>query len=446
MRHRTSRARLFWMLPALLLLVGLTACGGKGGPSGAKAAATATPTAPTATPSPSVPTPQPPPYAFPAFWRSNGPIPGDVGGFAFSRVDPRTGYVCASVPSQPGAYPQPQAARLSGPAPLYVTHDDGATWAPVGAPESGPVPTGPCFVAAGGTSTSDVLLYDSAGLSHSADGGATWSSIPLPSVPNTPTTVGFAGDYTAAGSTHIVVALAVQGEGQLPDPNYATDDGGKTWKPIAASLTAGGQTLQPGFLLWMNGAGLIVPASAGPGGAYPRGSQAPATYYFRSTDGGTTWAPLTMPDTTADQLVFGLAADGHTEYAFCMTIGRQNGTAVRIPYFSADGGAHWRQLPGFVGVANGYPDPYQIYASQMAVLPDGSVVAGTLHNLASGGVGDSGYFRLRTGDANPGWQPLASSWQISQPYGVSLSAGGVRLWVLQATAQGANNLVSLDLS
>ncbi|HEX6797828.1 MAG TPA: hypothetical protein VF116_08970, partial [Ktedonobacterales bacterium] len=65
MPHRTSRARLFWMLPALLLLVGLTACGGKGGPSGAKAAATATPTAPTATPSPSVPTPQPPPYAFP---------------------------------------------------------------------------------------------------------------------------------------------------------------------------------------------------------------------------------------------------------------------------------------------------------------------------------------------------------------------------------------------
>lgn len=446
MRQCTHRARLIGMLPALLLLAGLAACGGQNGASAAKAVKTATRTAPTATPTANVPTPQPPPYAFPSSWRSNGPIPGDVGGFTFSHVDPHTGYVCASVPSQPGAYPQPQGDRLSGPAPLYVTHDSGATWTPLGAPESGTVPSGPCLVAAGGTSASDVLLYDSAGLFHSTDGGTTWVSVPLPTVPSTPTTVGFAGDYTAGGATRIVVALAVEGEGQLPNPNYVTYDGGKTWMPIGAGLTAGGQALQPGFVLWMNGAELIMPTSAGPSGAYPHGSQGPANYYFRSTDGGASWAPLPMPAASADQVVFGLSGDGHTEYAFCMVLGKQNGTTVRTPYFSADGGAHWRQLPSFAGVESGYPDPYQIYASQMAVLPDGSVVAGTTHNLANGGIGDSGYFRLRPGDANPSWQPLASSWQISQPYSNTLTTGGIRVWALRTAAQGTGSLVALDLS
>lgn len=412
------------------------------------ARATATPTYPP------VPTPVPPPYSFPRTWQVAPGAPSHAGSLAFASWAPRTGYVCALAPE----------ATSSKVPVFYRTTDGGQSWTPANVASVTQVVD--CQLSLDQSDAADVFLMvstpDNQGhrvqqLYRSRDGGGTWKQLSTVQDPAYP----LSRDNVAVAGTRLIAVVSVAGEGRIPDPLYASDDGGTSWHTIGQSILQ--QNLQIDGLIAAVGTRLIVSASTPCQGCAPlnaplvgdRGgtmlganvaaSSVAPTYYFSSVDGGTTWNKMSLPSDYINWMTFTRSADGSHVYGTGVEQDFNVQPSRQIPLLSADGGSSWRKLPTLENVEGGYVDATQVYF--LTAATDGSVLVPTLHTFAgNGGNSDAGIFRLRPG-AGESWQPLVSGWNIQFLQTVSTSSGGTRVWAVQNDPEslGGGTVVYIDL-
>ncbi|MGH2485313.1 MAG: hypothetical protein ACRDHE_04800 [Ktedonobacterales bacterium] len=481
MGDQPTWARVRSVASLLMLAALLAGCGQSAAANGgtlAKATATTTTrasatttTRASATPTPTVavaPTPVRP-YTFPAQWRrATGFDTGGVdivshhiGSVVFSPTTPAIGYACAVTTSNPAAArPHAEAPThpLSGTPTLFKTTNGGATWTAQGIPFS---QSATCQLYMDQSDANDVVAAvgsDPSGaasaltLYRTTDGATFWNPMTLPTATGWSLTLG----TLIVAPSRLIAFMGQQGEGRLPTPLYASDDGGASWQPIGQSILTQHLYLDQ---LWTMGATLVVATDAGCQGpcgtARPRGAgngasaltqpfagQPPTpTVFFTSADDGATWTSMSIPNGNYGTLVFMRAASGSNYYGVALSADMGNQGLSATAYYTADSGATWTALPSLAGVANGYLDPSTIGQHGLAVTPDGSVIAGALHLSADGGA-----FRIQPSDAAPAWQPLVAldqlgSWQIVA------TGSGARAWGItspsQATQGGA--LLYFDL-
>jgi hypothetical protein len=440
---------------ALVALLALAACGGttrtgalrpRAG-SGPVASATTSGGQTNGTPVP-YPTTVPPPYAFPKTWQvpaSGAPTQvTPYQGWVFAPSSPRVGYACNTV----------QTAGQASASSFYATHDGGQTWQALGQPQipTGSTPAGEVSVFVDTANAQDVFVkqdvsYPESGASvptvwRSLDGGATWHQLAsVPILPQGPSTVNGLGVL----GTRIVVAMSIQGEGTLDNDLYASDDGGATWHQFAVSLPS--RVL--GFVILGNSVIVqtIPPAVAAadrrptarsgpsltrPGSllSAPGSSGGPPPVYFRSDDGGNTWAKVSVP---GGMPVFTLAAAGTAYFGVSVAEPQSPGAPV-VAYWSQDSGATWKALPTLQGVEGGWLDPTSL-GLNLVVAPDGTVLTDTRHPTNPPAYqSDAGLFVLNAASATAVWQPLAPS-ADNQMQAVR-TASGVRVWTVQASSGG----------
>lgn len=412
------------------------------------------------------------PYSFPAQWQPANGFQSDgsdnvahhIGSVVFSPSAPATGYACAVSTTTPQAArshsAQPVLPHSSLPT-LFKTLDGGATWSAVGIPFSQGVTCQLTIDAVDANDVAAVVGSDQSGSTstlsvyRTTNGGTFWNPLTLPSAQ------GYTMSLMTLVVTHtrLVAFMGLQGEGRLPTPLYASDDGGQSWQAIGQSVMSQNLLLDQ---LWTMGSSLILatdPGCQGPcGTSLPLSGQGSVrlarslaggppqtTTLFRSDDNGATWSKMASPGGLLQSLQFIRAANssGYVGVALFSLAGA-NGYTPTL-YYSADSGATWNALPSFQGVENGYVDPGSLDQHGIAVAPDGSVVAGALHLTSNGGT-DAGAFRIHPSSASPEWQPLVSLYAIDS-WQIVATSGGARAWGMsppsQATAGGALQYVDL---
>ena len=441
------------LIPLVVALT-LAACG-QASAGGHTSAPTATIAHATATPTyPPMPTPVPPPYSFPKSWEAAPGTPSHVGSLVFAAGAPQTGYVCVLAP---------EAASSRVPV-FYRTTDGGQSW--ISATVAPVTQVVGCELSLDQSDAADVFLMvstlDSQGhsvqqLYRSRDGGGTWKQLSTVQDPAYPLLI----DNIAVAGTRLIAFVSVAGEGRVPDPLYASDDGGTSWHTIGQSILQ--QNLQIDGLIWTASPRLIVstnppcqgcgpldaPLTRDRGGAtldtYVAASSAAPTYYFSSVDGGTTWSKMSLPSDYINWMSYTRSADGSHAYGTGVDQDLSVQPFRQIPLFSSDGGSSWRKLPMLENLEGGYVDANFVYGLMPST--DGSVLIPTVHTLAgNGGDSDAGIFRLRPG-AGESWQPLVSGWNIQFLQTVSTTSGGTRVWAVRndPESQGGGSVVYIDL-
>lgn len=393
----------------------LASCGAQRGANAAKGASS-TAGVPSPTAASLFPTPLPLPYSFPVAWSPASGAPRHVSRVVFAPSSSQVGYLCVGGPSPNTSVPTPTPTPAISVPVFYATHDGGQTWIPTG-PTPFLMPAGPpCGVYIDPADPSDVFVALDK-IWRSRDGGATWHQLAPIDVPGWSITVG----QLALVGTRLLAIVYINGEGSLPNPFYASDDGGSTWHQIGQSIIA--QGLQIGQLTTMGDTVYVsatsicgvcsasIPASGRVAMAahIPLSSNPSSMFYFRSTDDGNTWTKANVPGLLP---VFIQAAGGGAYYGVSIKT-----TSPATAYFSRDSGATWIALPTFAGVENGYLDPNTLQWAFPIVTPDGRVLVDT---------GNTGIFVLRPGDPTPAWHAFAlGGMQVIQPVSSGASA---RLW------------------
>lgn len=448
-------ARWIASLVMLALIALLAACGQTSttSASGAKAQASQTPT----TRETPTPTDVPLPYSFPKKWLP-GPdgadlpqYPALVGSFVFSQSSPRTGYLCVvsgeAVDDSPATPPF-----------ISVTSDGGQTWeqasdstsrakssCQIRSDQSNPKDI---FVAAGKLSTAagpEIPLF------RSQDGGVTWKTINQPTITGDTTYI----EGLAVFQSRLIVMLGIDGEAAPTTSTlFTSDNGGQTWQVV--NLTVNGKTMQIGGQMWFDGRALFIEAgtplcsqacgalNASPDVqqgrhqlSQPLSSQPPQPNdYFKSTDGARTWSQLQTPASNLSNFSLARSSDGSATYVIAEApSGTSSQSATNtMGYYSKDGGTSWTQLPTFAGVESGYLDANSFGASGCFILPDGSVMATSLHTTGADAGVDPGVFLIRPSDPTSTWQPLIRSVNAHTVQPVATSTG-VRVWGLTTTPE-----------
>jgi hypothetical protein len=283
--------------------------------------------------------------------------------------------------ARPGGFAasSPSTWELPGPAGLYVTTDSGLHWHLTSSALSLPALVGSSFASGEMGIGLTNSVSGTAGL-RTLDGGRTWQAVHLPAanggagVPLSPevpfSTVDFATpsdgwaggadgvEATTDGGTHWAAQLttsspveelsfadAAQGWALTADRLAATYDGGRHWSYLAETPLGAFNSVQlvaPGL-----GVGVVCGDEGG-------------TRVVVTRDGGTTWAPLPVPDVNdlacgpaglsagpANGLCFGTP---ETVWAVLRGATGPSGTIER----STDGGARWAP------VATSTPEPTQL--------------------------------------------------------------------------------------
>ncbi|HEX5546768.1 MAG TPA: hypothetical protein VFX24_05110 [Ktedonobacterales bacterium] len=458
---RRHRARGLASAALLALMTLLAACGQTTTTTTNGAAAglqsLKTPSATSGTPSP---TAIPLPYTFPKQWLpapDSADLPPQIGGLAFSVSSPQTGYVCGTASTS-------SSANNSSATPPFVaaTSNGGQTWRTVAGSTARAKSVCNLFIDQNNANDVFAVAGDQSGhqpLYRSQDGGVTWKPINQPTATGMNTSV----LQVAVVGSRLIALIAVNGEGNLSQPLFASGDGGMSWQPI--DLVVNGASLQISGQLWFDGSALVIEAapSCAQGCGYmlplsnrhtattllgePLSSQPPTPNdYYQSTDGGRTWSPFTTPVRNLSNLTFTRSADGSTTYALGTALAVPNQpAATSVAFYSTDGGAHWRQLPTLAGVENGYLDPGSLGALGAFVFPDGSVATTAFHGSGLNNDSDAGTFLLRPGDATPAWHPLilrvdGNFWQTVP------TATGVRVWQVRMLSDNSGGqLMYFDL-
>ena len=409
------RALSHWMLAGMVAMsLFLASCGAQ---RGANAAKGANPTAGAASPTAAslFPTPIPLPYSFPVAWSPASGAPRHVSRVVFAPSSSQIGYLCVGGPSPNTSAPTPTPTPAISVPVFYATQDGGQTWIPASHTPFTMPAGGPCGLLVDPTDPADVFVTLDK-VWRSRDGGATWHQLTPIDVSGWHIIIG----QLALVGTRLLAIVYINGEGSLPDPFYASDDGGATWHQIGQSIIAQqlaiGQLTTMGDTVYVSATPICacsgsIPASGRVAMAVhiPLSSNPSSMLYFRSTDGGTTWTQVSVPGQLP---VFIQAAGGGAYYGVSIKT-----TSPATAYFSRDSGATWTALPTFAGVENGYLDPNTLQWSIPTVTSDGRVVVDT---------GNTGIFVLRPGDPTPAWHAFAlGGMQVIQPVS---SGAGVRLW------------------
>ncbi len=264
------------------------------------------------------------------------------------------------------------AENSRGQEPLWVSHDDGATWrqAPIAANvvDASAIGLNVWALTTTCSSTATVPLGTCAmTVDESQDGGTTWSPVLVQSAQQLPSDAALQVPLELARITraraYVLSVTSDIGMGLPPTREIAyTDDSGATWSqrsvPCAGDFDQGAELAASATNdLW------LLCGSIASGGSQPKD-------LFRSLDGGENWIPIatatnslriTSPTVTIPTAPLPLAG-----YIAPLTIGHRNLAVVspstawlfpsRAPLFkTSDGGAQWDPVTnvGEAGFASG---------------------------------------------------------------------------------------------
>lgn len=184
---------------------------------------------------------------------------------------------------------------------IRTSTDGGATWVS----QSGSGSRNWLSLAASADGSKLVAGEEGGNIYTSSDGGVTWVARP--------------GAGVKAWRS---VAMSPDGQQIAAAPNngssniQVSNDGGVTW----SAKTAAGSTAWAGVVISANGQKILASSQS---------------YLALSSDGGTSWATVSIPEVSGRPVGLGVSDDGQTLW-------------VAMPYaplwFSTDGGATWRQM------------------------------------------------------------------------------------------------------
>ena len=254
---------------------------------------------------------------------------------------------------------------------------------------------------------------------HTADAGATWTS----SEPIDASALGVS-DFFAPSDLHFVDArtgwfLAHLGVGMNHDyiAIYQTTDGGATWAPVFGPQSDGPQSCGKTGMRFVDARnGWLTGDCQG---------VAPGLFLYRTTDGGATWALVSLPapDSAADLFTRDDAGCGTNSLTFfdalsaklavaCLILSTDPIETVAFVYTTTDGGESWTASPApsrgqsFLDAQLGWSLPLTFGFSNppfaLAHTTDGGATWSTMAMVAW-------YGQLDFIDANNGWAVANSS-------------------------------------
>jgi hypothetical protein len=411
---------------------------------------------PTPTAAQLTPTPKP----LSGSWHTASDTPAPAVGMQFAKSAPQTGYACAYVNVGDGSAPTSSSKWL------YKTTDGGMTWRPMEGLTPPNLASTSCQVFIDANNANDVfvqLVCDSAGpapcasLWRSPDGGATWRQLSMPQLPWGWTNIAVVGsrivglgtdDYPSRSPYGPICTTdpAATGLHQLNDL-FASDDDGKTWKQIGQPLIAQGLSIVPG-----GEDGFTTGPSSGPGllsfgaalfvrtfcFAGHSGHWRSQQTYWKSGDGGETWAKLPTPD--SDMYLTPSATGG----AYGVAISSIITTSPPVILYSRDSGTSWSSLPSLDSI----PLPPQIKKDApgcvttcytfyggpirplVIALPDGSVLVQFHVEDARTNASLDAFYAIDPLSPHPAWSRFA-------PAGIgSATVAPLSGWTLAGTKQG----------
>lgn len=183
-------------------------------------------------------------------------------------------------------------------------------------------------------SNSDVILATSNGILRSTDEGVTWT-IELSSVTTYDLEKGTDGTLFAGASS-----------GRI----YKSTDNGDTWTNITPGIVSGGYRVEIGLAPSTSGASQVLYAVAEGATTHQ--------WFIKSTNGGTSWSSLTVPNFSGDQGWYDLIVQVHPTNSSIVVAGGTN--FIR----TTNGGTNW--TTNSYG-AFGHPDMHQIVFRPNAV-------------------------------------------------------------------------------
>jgi hypothetical protein len=277
---------------------------------------------------------------------------------------------------------------------------------------------------------------------RSRDGGASWQKLGM--VQGVKEPLGWSNLAMVDG--RLIGSVQINGEGNVQNPLYVSDDGGLTWQPLANSVARQGYSFSEFaatdsiiFISGIQGVGSAGLRSGEPPERDPlstpwhllplrrfSGNPQP-TLYWRSVDGGVSWSRITLPG-GLPLLVRSSAGSG---YYGLSSASQQTGDVNGSPIYDTtywwsagigSGTASWTRLPALSGIEHGYV----IAGSSIAALaPDGTVFVAAQHDVESYG-DDAGVFLLHPGIPSGTWQPVVAG-RVQYWQAVVISPG-LRLW------------------
>ena len=348
-------------------------------------------------------------------WRQIGP-------FRAGRVTGVTG-----VPGQPAIYYMGTAGGGA-----WKTTDGGMVWKPIfdkqrvasiGAIAVAPSNTNIVYIGTGDVSNVGASVNQGNGMWKSTDAGETWQHIGLEDSRH------IAAIWVDPKNADTVFAAAL---GHTFSPNqergiFKTTDGGKIWRKVlykddktgAVDVAFAPDNPQIGFAtLWYHYVNPDTPFAGllGTGGAG----------VYKTTDGGETWQPVTIPQFAKAHLGrMGVAVAPGGQRVFLIVSERKEGGLYR----SDDGGATWQRITKDERVqGNGY-------FSRVFLDPHNSdivyVAQTSLYRSADGGVTFDSYKGAPGGDDNHAlWiDPTNSDYMImGSDQGATISMDGGKSW------------------
>ncbi|HKW21755.1 MAG TPA: hypothetical protein VJO13_10295, partial [Ktedonobacterales bacterium] len=322
---------------------------------------------------------------------------------AVAPSDGRTAYACA----QPNA--DPPATQPRG----WVTHNGGATWSTLPLPQV----TGWCSMVVDEVDPRDLLLGISqdppAGGStipdryyRSTNGGTTWQRIS-----------GLDGSVVYQFATYGSAVYALRVENPLSDTAtaelQASTDGMATWHAVDGAIRSGRTSVGQFWLNPYNG--MLLATNVPPSTATTTSS----TVVWRSGDGGAHWSDLKAPAYGFTSVIVQPPQANHA-WVICVSDFTASPTTApgNLLYCGDDSSQGWHDMTGLdIGDATATPH-------YVALTSDGALLAIT---MATTGAGATTYnvYRLPSG-ANR-WQALGPTPEFSLLYAPTADGDGM-LW------------------
>jgi hypothetical protein len=265
---------------------------------------------------------------------------------------------------------------------VFKSTDGGATWSATGLVHTRTDQVRIARILCYPTNPNIVIAASNLGIHRSTDGGTTWTlaTLTTPLGDNVEFVERFMDMEMKAGDPSVMVASTSLGR------IYRSTDGGASWAVVSGSLPAptSATTGRAALAVGVNDPNTMY-------AIYTNRSNRGFLALFKSTDGGASWAQVTVasPTNTFAYSNEGTDAGGQGEYDLCLTVSPVDANRIYLGavnlWTSANGGTNWTCIGHWAaGTQTGDVRAPEVHADQHYVyVPQGST---TLFVANDGGI------------------------------------------------------------